>query len=328
MSPRKHKKTESPEPTDAPTSWRESLYRPIVLFWLAVFCISPLIYAKVKTLQQQWQVNSQFALDESSFVFRNLPPGLPPDWQARVTTQLLSTGPLTFTQDDLAARLGRQLESLPWVKTVRQVKLQYPRTVEIDVDIRQPVAMVKIKTGYYPIDADAILLPPKDFTTEDVSKFPLIINSQTLPQGPAGIVWGDPGILGAAKLAAALLQPLKTSSDPKHLSAWQSWNLESISIDRPNLADAKLEDFNYRLHSQGGTQFLWGLAPGFEQPREPDPANKLQRLARFIHDMGPTSSYPQPLEVDLRAWQEITYQPLKKSSQLSGREKSPATQRR
>ena len=260
--------------------------------------------------------NPTFQVDETSIVWKQLPETLPEGWAERTAKKILDETSLSIADPKLPQVIGEKLASMPWVKSVKQVSISYPKQIHIDVEVRQPVAMVQIKTGYYPVDEEGILLPPGDFSQKDVATFPLILNNETLPQGPAGIFWGDPAIRGAAKLALLL----KTSPVGSDVSPWKELALKTITMYRSKSPTDGAEEVSYALIADGGTTFLWGLPPGSEQPREPAAQNKLKRLSHFVKDFGLPSSYPQALEVDLRGWQEISYQPLKtaKDKRLSG----------
>lgn len=305
------------EPEEPAGSWRDALFRPIVLFWMAMICFAPLGYMTLRKMQSRMINSPQFQVDETSIVWKNLPETLPEGWADRTAANLLGDKKLSVADPKLTQEIGEKLAALPWVKSVKKVSVVYPHQVHIDVEVRQPVAMIQIKTGYYPVDEDGILLPPSDFSQNDVQKFPVVLNPESLPQGPAGIFWGDPAIKGAAKLAQILGKKLPGSEQP---TAWKEFRLKSITLYRPQSSTSPNGDVNYALIAEGGTQFLWGLGPGYEHPKEPSADNKLKRLAHFVKDFGSPSGYPQPLEVDLRGWQEITYQPIsrEKEKRLSG----------
>ena len=132
--------------------------------------------------------------------------------------------------------------------------------MRVDLDYREPVAMVRVaqagKSGLYPIDADATLLPSADFPSAEIAKYPLIDNVATPPRGAAGTVWKEAGVIGAARLAVEL-KPY-----------WEQFGLRSIRV--PNNSDGKLawDDLNLQLATRGGSRVIWGRPPGAKNPGE------------------------------------------------------------
>ncbi len=166
--------------------------------------------------------------------------------------------------------------------------------------------MVEAGSGkYYPIDADAILLPPADFSRADVNRYPTIIRAATLPQGPAGTPWGDLMVMGAARLAENFQHPYN-----KKTTHWDHLNLLGIELPPRTTAELKIEDVQYQILTKDGSRIIWGRAPGTNSPGELSAEQKIGRLNQYLADYGTFRPPHGPLEIDIRHWQEITQRRL------------------
>lgn len=77
-------------------------------------------------------------------------------------TELRELTPITLGENLLTADLGhaeRRLEGLPWVRAVRAVRYP-PSVVEIHVEVRQPVAAVRLAGALWTVDAEGVVLVP------------------------------------------------------------------------------------------------------------------------------------------------------------------------
>ena len=118
--------------------------------------------------------------------------------------------------DDLTERVTAAFLRQPWVAKVRNVAKQYPAKVKVDLTYRRPVCMVKLGDQLFPIDAEAVFLPPEDFSPVEKAKYPRLEGVDRGPMGGVGRRWGDSRVAGGAEIAAALL-PI-----------WEKLNLQSI----------------------------------------------------------------------------------------------------
>jgi cell division protein FtsQ len=70
--------------------------------------------------------------------------------------------PIALGQNLLTADLGhaqRRLEGLPWVRAVQAVR-HPPAAVELRVEVRQPVAVVRLANALWTVDAEGVVLAP------------------------------------------------------------------------------------------------------------------------------------------------------------------------
>lgn len=198
----------------------------------------------------------------------------------------------------LTKRLAEEFGAHPWVESVREVRLTYPPRIVIAAHYRRPVALVSAKSGYYPIDPEGVLLPPRDFPIESTDRYPLVNNIRTIPAGPAGVRWGDPVVLAAARLADTLAID------------WGELQLTAIVAPKPDKANSDPAELLFELTTKGGSKILWGRAPGSGHPGELTAMQKIGRLRKYLQEFGGFDQPRGPYEIDIRHWQEISRRPL------------------
>jgi hypothetical protein len=182
------------------------------------------------------------------------------------------------------------------------VEILRQRRIEIDLVYRQVAMLVETSRGYYPVDADGVLLPPADFTADDVARLPVVRNIKSAPQGGPGEEWGDLMVECAARLASALAPNGDTD---KH---WKRMGLAAIVAPTPRVADYSAEDLSFEITTRGGSTILWGRPPGGDD-LEPPVADKISRLDQVIHSQGSLDGPAGPYRIDIRH-DVISLQPL------------------
>src|SRR6516225_447732 len=99
--------------------------------------------------------------------------------------------------DDLAGRLRHAFERHPWVETVEDVRIS-PRRITVRISYRKPVLAVETAGQMRAVDKNGILLP----ATAPTAGLPVFSGTASPPAGPAGSMWGDPGVAAAARAAS------------------------------------------------------------------------------------------------------------------------------
>lgn len=192
----------------------------------------------------------------------------PPWIVGDVRRQALERGgvefPLDLLDDGVLQRVSAAVELHPWVARVVEVRKLHPARIDVTVEYRRPVAMIEVQGGLYPVDSLGVLLPSDDFSPESAARFPRVGGFETAPLGPPGSAWGDPRVVSAAALGAALVDD------------WPAWRLERITPLRAAAPDASSIEF--QITTVGGSIVVWGHPPGAEGPAEASGADKLQRL--------------------------------------------------
>jgi hypothetical protein len=225
-----------------------------------------------------WQEVSGRVLAEAQYVLESeqidvTPP--PPQWihsdiRSDVVRQAGMDGPLSLVDPQLTVRMADAFASHPWVARVERVSKHYPASLLVVVSYRQPVAMVEVDGGVggLPVDAQGVLLPTRDFSAEDAQRYPRIGEIHAKPAGPVGSAWGDPRVVGAAQVAAVLLDD------------WKKLGLFRIvpGEKRPGRRGA---EYTYLLVTHSGTTINWGRSPATHVPGEVPAAEKIAQLKRY-----------------------------------------------
>jgi hypothetical protein len=177
----------------------------------------------------------------------------------------------------------------PWVAKVDRVTPRYPSKIVVDVTYRRPVCMVELPAGYYPLDAEAILLPTDDFTAADPKRYPQLLGIESPPLGTVGSRWDEPRAIGGAAVSATLVEN------------WEPWKLAAIVPSEIADGGRNRDEFTYRLVTIEGTEIIWGHAPGREISPEPDAAKKIARLAARFAERGSLENDANEAALDLRS---------------------------
>ena len=209
-----------------------------------------------------------------------------PDWKDR-----------SLLEANLAADLAAAFAKHPWIAKVDRVEKTRQGRIIIEVTFRTPVAMVETHRGLYPVDAEAVLLPPNDFSLTQSDQLPHLRQVRSMPSGPAGTQWGDPLVVAGAKLCAALMPQGNLETH------WDRYGLEAVMAPLPAVENAPVpsEPPVYELLTQGGRRIIWGRPPG-DDTLEPTVAQKLGRLDSYIRQQ---KSLDQPVgayRIDIRGF--------------------------
>lgn len=222
-----------------------------------------------------------------------------PQWVPKgLITEVAPKAGLTPSRSVLDERLTADIADAfrqhPWIEKVIKVSKRVPAHVIVELVYRRPVAMVEVPTGLLPVDGLGVLLPPTAFTPEDAQRYPLITQPKSSPAGAVGKAWGDPQVVAAARLAAALLPH------------WQDFRLAAIEIPAGVDLRAPQEELVFQLLTQGGSRIVWGRAPGVIYPLELSADQKIGRLEECLTRFGGFDQPDGPYEIDIRHFQEIT----------------------
>ena len=205
-----------------------------------------------------------------------------------------SLGELSILDSRLAVKVARAFELNPWVSRVKWVRKSYPGQVEVELEYRRPVAMVEVhnadQMGLLPIDSQAILLEPRDFSENMAQRFLRIRADYRYPIGAVGTMWEDKRIIEAAAVAEALLKV--------------DWRQIGIHRIVAATADAGAGDGNlpheFYLLTPDDLKIHWGRAPGKERETEPPAVIKIQWLEELARVKGRLSRSIIHGELDLR----------------------------
>lgn len=274
------------------------LFRPrallLIVAAVVAITISPMLISLLPDLSRQ----KEYHLPTEEIVMTPPAGWVPKDLLQQVIERSELPQTVSILDSDVIRQIAEAFGQHPWVDEVVEVRKSMPGRIDVELKYRQSVAMVEVPGWMYPVTADGLLLPPKDFSGRDVKFFPIIQNVQSRPQGPAGTPWGDPALVGAARLASVLAPQ------------WRKFDLVAIRISPRVEENRSSDDPIFELSTSGGSRIIWGRMPGSTYPGELSTQQKVGKLEKYLTDFGTFEKPNGPYEIDIRHWQETTRRPL------------------
>lgn len=292
---RRKKEEAPPEPPPFTERILNVLFRPRLILWLAVAGAGLVLAPVVVDILPDLSSRNEYRLRSRDIVVPEPPRWVPIDLIDQVIEESGLPDEVSVLDDDLASLVGSAFESHPWVEKPVTVRVSVPARVEVSFEYRQPVAMVSVSDGFYPVDPDGTLLPPQDFPPSDLDLYPKISGMTTTPSGGVGTSWGDERVRGAARLAIVLFP------------YWREWKLASIEVPRRDTADQEYENLEFVVTTLGGSRIIWGRPPGNNHPLEVTDDQKIGRLKEFL---AKGKSFDGRWEININHLREITVNSL------------------
>jgi hypothetical protein len=175
----------------------------------------------------------------------------------------------------------------PWVAKVTRVEKRFPAQVNVELEYRRPVLVVKLdmadEKGLLFLDEEGVLLPTGDFAAGQARDYLRIMAAGETPAGVYGTPWGSERLAAAARLAAAWE------------NRWQPLGLYWIVAARGRSGNLAFElrtlDDKVRV--------VWGAVSGHESASEPTTRQKIAALEQYVHDKGPLDKAAAGTTIDL-----------------------------
>lgn len=206
-----------------------------------------------------------------------------PDWiRSNVKRDVIRDGSLeqlSLLDTELVSRIAAAFELNPWVREVVEVRKSAGGRIDVRLAYRRPLIMVAANDGFWPVDAEGILLPPMEFTSDSVREYIQVHTAHSRPAGPIGSSYGDPRILDAARIATLIEDE------------WSRLGIQKIVAG----ATARRP---YELQTAKGSRVIWGSAPGNEAAGEPRAEEKLKKLLDHTRQNG-VLDRGDPITIDL-----------------------------
>lgn len=279
-----------------------TIFQPRLLLWGALAGAALVLAPVVSRTMPDLSKRAEYRLRTRDMQIPDLPRWVPISFLDQVIESADLPDEVSVLKPDLAAQLAAAFEAHPWVQKPVTVRVSVPARVEVSFDYREPVAMVSISDGYYPVDADGILLPPGDFPPSDIDLYPKVTGMTTPPLAGVGESWGDERVTAAARLAVVLFP------------YWNEWQLRSVEVPARATAEVVYEELRFVVNTEGGSRIIWGRAPGNDHPLEVTDEQKIGRLKSFLSK---ARSFDGPWEININHLRVITVNPLE------GRDTSP-----
>ena len=218
--------------------------------------------------------SSSYILSPDDIVVTNRPDWMSFDIREKVFRDASLPQNLSIMDRDLNERIAAAFSFHPWVAKVNWVRKGYPAGVVVDLEYRRPVCMVYTFDKFIPVDVEGNALPACDIPPSEVARYPRMdCPDLSTPRGLVGDQWGDPRVLGAAKIADALGD------------RWKKYRLRRIE-PIPATDGNRLPAPEYRLRTHSHSVVIWGHAPDMNIPGEPTTEEKLAYLDEEIERYG------------------------------------------
>lgn len=292
------RKKAEPEIPPQPSVWERvlgTIFRPRLLLWGALAGAAVVLAPTVLRVLPDLSTRDEYRLRTRDISVPDLPRWVPITFVDQVIESADLPDEVSVLDPDLAPRIAAAFEQHPWVKKPVKVQVSVPARVEVSFDYREPVAMVSISDGFYPVDSEGILLPPGDFPPSDIHLYPRITGMTTPPLAGVGSAWGDERVTAAARLAVVLFP------------YWSEWKLTSVEVPPRSTADVVYEELRFVVNTEGGSRIIWGRAPGNDHPLEVTDDQKIGRLKSFLSK---AKSFDGPWEININHLRVITVNPL------------------
>lgn len=148
------------------------LFRPTRLCVVAVVLMVLISWPYLRTKVPRLADQPEYAVTVNQIHISEPPPWVPADIAQQVYNRAGLPDRMSLLDEGLVGQISDAFRLNPWVKSVERVEKHQPAGVTVTLTYRKPVALVEVRDGLYPIDADGILLPPRDFRQADVGRYP------------------------------------------------------------------------------------------------------------------------------------------------------------
>lgn len=181
-------------------------------------------------------------------------------------------GASTLYDRDVCRRLAEAYAANPWVERVSAVRRRFPDRIEVEMEIRRPVACVRRPAGLIPVDRSACRLPG-DAASAGAAELPVIGGVWSAAPAP-GRTWRDDSLADALRLIELLNAALAGHGPSMRLAAVEVRPSNSAYDRRPQLA----------ARTAGGLLIEWG---GYSESATflfPSAAEKRADLLRLLDE--------------------------------------------
>ncbi|MHC4182259.1 MAG: cell division protein FtsQ/DivIB [Planctomycetota bacterium] len=190
-------------------------------------------------------------------------------------------------EKDLTRKIAETYEKNPLIYKVYHIERELPGTVNLKLELRKPIAIVKRKRNEYLVDKDCVRLLDKFYEYPERGENPVYIISSKLSKIPKyGEKWDDRSI----REGMNLLNYLRYNDIDKLLKI--------ATIDVSNVARRlKSGKSDIILCTENGTIIKWGCPPSCERPNELSNYEKLQNLLSVAKEEGTTLANMEYVDV-------------------------------
>jgi hypothetical protein len=197
--------------------------------------------------------------------------------EASLRAALESIAPAPLRSDDEVTALARALSHASgWIRVIHRVEKRYPNRLEVEFELRQPVAMLESDAGLVLADAEDVVVAPAAEAVRylELHELPLVHGPRVLSGVAVGERVRDLSLLEGLRIAEEL-RPHRSSLAARNL------HLDVIDVSVQERAGGRaLSDVD--LYTRDGLAIEWGRSSG--NPRlgalEPPTEAKVRGLLR------------------------------------------------
>jgi len=183
-----------------------------------------------------------------------------PDWFAATVepslrAELATLAPTPLRDDDEVLALAHAIErSSGWVRSVDRLEKRYPNQLEVELSLREPVAMVESGSGLVLVDADGVIVAPATDSADFLAShdLPLVHGPRALRDATPGARVRDAQLEEGLRVAVELLPHRATLAE-------RELHLDVIDVTAQQRgAGRALTDVE--LYTRQGLAIEWGRA--------------------------------------------------------------------
>jgi len=214
-------------------------------------------------------------LDE--FCLKHLKPELP-QWCPAELVQRLQELPgdvagVSVYDPLLPRRVAQRYARDPWVRTVNSVRIEFPDTFAVSLDLRRPEYAVETAGSYKLVDREGFLLPAKYARwSQTVNPLLFIWGVRSRPPTAPGRRWSDPALVGGIETLQAITRR-SAITERLVITGADVGNFDGIIDRRSSEID---------IIAAGECKIAWGRAPSTKKFGEVPVADKLNYIEEFL----------------------------------------------
>lgn len=233
-------------------------------------CLALAVAALVKLSHRAGEELAVFRVEPARTRTLQWPTWVPSEWEAQAREIAAARTQFSVFDDAAVDALRAEYEALPWVKSVSAVERKLPRTIQLAVTPRAPVALVEAGGERLLVDEQGCVLPRGTFDGTVISLLSRITRRNAFAEVPSpGQVWNDEGV--ADGISVALTLPRLAHYAP---------GIQIVEIDVTN-SQGRIDpqETEVLLVTSNGVKIKWGRAPRTARFGELSPDVKFANLA-------------------------------------------------
>lgn len=247
-------------------------------------CLMRVVIVIVMAMIVVWLVKSTWSYFTNQWIFLVSPATFTfntPDWvTGRLIEKMRNIEGLkaryTMFEKDLTKKIGEVYGDSPLISQVFSIERRLPNTIEIRLELRRPIAVVKSKSKEYLIDSDGVRLLEDLYRYPEEGGRPFYIRDKRRLQVPE---YGEKWEMRSVKVGVNLLKYLRYNKIDTLLK------IATIDVSHVDARDNGGRS-DIILWTEKGTMIKWGSPQSSEQLMELSNYEKLQNLLSVANEEG------------------------------------------